>query len=121
MSAGTADLILGITHDPVFGAALTVGLGGVLTELYRDVSHRLLPVDEALAGEMLRELKAFALLDGFRGRPVADVAAACDAIAALSRASNALGDDAQEIEVNPLQAKQAGSGACAIDALLLTR
>ena len=121
MSAGAAELIVGITHDPVFGAALTVGLGGVLTELYRDVSHRLLPVDEALAGEMLRELKAFALLDGFRGRPVADVAAACDAIAALSRASNALGDDAQEIEVNPLQVKQAGSGACAIDALLLTR
>lgn len=119
MSRGVAELIAGVTHDPVFGAALTVGLGGVLTELYRDVSHRLLPVDEALVGEMLQELKAYPLLDGFRGRPKADVAAARRGIAALSKASGALGDDAQEIEVNPLQVRE--DGAVAIDALLLPK
>ncbi|NMG42501.1 CoA-binding protein [Aromatoleum toluvorans] len=117
MSKGVAELIAGVTHDPVFGPALTVGLGGVLTELYRDVSHRLLPVDEAMVGEMLGELKAYPLLDGFRGRPKADVAAACGAIAAISRASAALGAAAQEIEINPLQVGT--SGAVAIDALLL--
>ncbi|MNF53296.1 hypothetical protein D3C84_346740 [compost metagenome] len=117
MSRGVAELIAGVTHDPVFGAALTVGLGGVLTELYRDVSHRLLPVDEAMVDEMLNELKAYPLLDGFRGRPKADVAAASAAISALSRASLALGAAAQEIEVNPLQVKE--NGAVAIDALLL--
>lgn len=119
MSKGVAELIAGVTHDPVFGPSLTVGLGGVLTELYRDVSHRLLPVDEAMVAEMLGELKAYPLLDGFRGRPKADVAAACGAIAAISRASAALGTAAQEIEINPLQVK--ASGAVAIDALLLAR
>lgn len=121
MSKGVAELIVGVTHDAVFGAALTVGLGGVLTELYRDVSHRLLPVDETMAREMLRELKAFPLLDGFRGRPLADVDAAVKAIAAVSNASAALGEAAQEIEVNPLQVKEKGAGAAAIDALLLTK
>lgn len=121
MSAGIAELIVGVTHDDVFGPALTVGLGGVLTELYRDVSHRLLPVDEAFARDMLDELKAFPLLDGFRGRPKADVDAACKAIAALSDASARLGSEADEIEVNPLQVKAVGEGAAAVDALLLGR
>lgn len=119
MSKGVAELIAGVTHDPVFGAAITVGLGGVLTELYRDVSHRILPVDEVIVGDMLRSLKAFPLLDGYRGKPKGDVEAATKAIAALSRAAMALGPDAQEIEINPIQVKE--SGAVAIDALLLTR
>jgi len=121
MSKGVAELIAGVTHDPVFGAAITVGLGGVLTELYRDVSHCILPVDETIVAGMLRSLKAYPLLDGFRGKPKADVAAAEKAIAALSRACLALAPAAQEIEVNPLQVKEAGAGAVAIDALLLTR
>jgi acyl-CoA synthetase (NDP forming) len=121
MSKGVAELIAGVTHDPVFGAAITVGLGGVLTELYRDVSHRILPVDETIVADMLRSLKAFPLLDGFRGKPKADVGAAEKAIAALSRACLALAPAAQEIEINPLQVKEAGKGAVAIDALLLTR
>jgi acyl-CoA synthetase (NDP forming) len=121
MSKGVAELIAGVTHDPVFGAALTVGLGGVLTELYRDVSHCLLPADERMVGQMLRSLKAYPLLDGFRGGAKADVDATAKAVAALSRASLALGDDAQEIEINPLQVKAAGAGAVAMDALLRTR
>ena len=120
-TGGVAELIVGVTHDPVFGAALTVGLGGLLTELYRDASHRLLPVDAAMAGEMLRALKSWPLLDGFRGRPLADVAAACDAIAALSSAALALGPQAAEIEINPLQVRARGQGAVALDALLLTQ
>ena len=120
MSKGIAELIVGVTHDEVFGPALTVGLGGILTELYRDVSHRLLPVDENIALDMLKELKSFPLLDGFRGRELADVQAACQAIAAVSKASATLGTAAEEIEVNPLQVKAQGQGAVAVDALLLT-
>lgn len=120
-SAGVAELIAGVTHDPVFGPALTVGLGGVLTELYRDASHRLLPVDTAMALDMLRELKSWPLLDGFRGRPLADVDSACANMAALSDASAALGPQAQEIEINPLQVRAQGHGAVALDALVLVR
>jgi len=114
---GVAELIAGVTHDPVFGPALTVGLGGVLTEIYRDVTHRLLPVDDALAGEMLKGLKAWPLLDGFRGRPVADVPAASRAVASLSAAALALGPHAAEIEINPLHVR--ADGAAALDALIL--
>jgi acyl-CoA synthetase (NDP forming) len=118
MEAGVAELIVGATRDPVFGMTLTVGLGGILTELYKDVSHRLLPVDEVIAREMLQELKAFPLLTGYRGRAQADVDAACAAIAGFSRAVLALGDQVQEVEVNPLLVKE--QGVCMLDALVLT-
>jgi len=69
MLTGGVELLAGVTRDAVFGWMLTVGLGGVWTELMGDVRHRLLPVDEAAAEAMLRELKGFRLLDGFRGAP----------------------------------------------------
>lgn len=118
MEVGVAELIVGATRDPVFGMTLTVGLGGILTELYKDVSHRVLPVDEAMAREMLGELKAFPLLTGYRGRPQGDVDAACAAIAGFSRAVLAMGDQVQEVEVNPLLVKE--QGVCMLDALILT-
>ncbi|MDP9878647.1 acyl-CoA synthetase (NDP forming) [Variovorax boronicumulans] len=119
MEAGQVELILGATRDPVFGMTLTVGLGGVLTELYKDVSHRVLPVDEAMARDMLGELKAFPLLTGYRGRPLGDVEAACRAIAGFSRAVLALQEQADEVEVNPLLVKEQGQGVRALDALVL--
>ncbi|WP_353235031.1 acetate--CoA ligase family protein [Diaphorobacter ruginosibacter] len=119
MESGISELILGATRDPVFGMTLTVGLGGVLTEIYKDVSHRVLPVDEAMAREMLGELKAFALLDGFRGKPRGDVTAACKAIAGFSDAVLALREQADEIEVNPLLVKPLGEGVRALDALVI--
>ncbi|PLC03623.1 CoA-binding protein [Variovorax sp. RO1] len=119
MEAGQAELILGATRDPVFGMTLTVGLGGVLTELYKDVSHRVLPVDAAMARDMLGELKAFPLLTGYRGRPLGDVEAACRAIAGFSRAVLALQEQADEVEVNPLLVKEQGQGVRALDALVL--
>lgn len=119
MSRCIAELIVGITHDPVFGAALTVGLGGVLTELYGDVCHRLLPIDEVISREMLNEMKAFPLLDGFRGMPKADVDAACAAIAALSRAAQRLAPSVRQIEINPLQVRERGAGVAVLDALIL--
>jgi acyl-CoA synthetase (NDP forming) len=103
----------------VFGMTLTVGLGGVLTEIYQDVSHRLLPVDEGIAREMLQSLKAYPLLEGYRGRAHADVDAACKAIAAFSDAVLALQEQVQEVEVNPLLVKGQGQGVCMLDALVL--
>ncbi len=121
MARGVAELIAGVTTDPVFGQALTVGLGGVLTELYGDVSHRLLPVDEQVVRQMLARLKAYPLLEGFRGRPKADVDAAVAAIVALAGAAQALAPAANEIEVNPLLVRPQGQGAVALDALILAR
>ncbi len=118
-TGGVAELIAGVTHDPVFGPALTVGLGGVLTEIYQDASHRLLPVDEGMVRDMLHELTAWPLLDGFRGRPIADVDACCQTIAALSDAQQALGHHVTDIEINPIQVRAQGHGAWGLDALVL--
>ena len=119
MESGVAELIVGATRDPVFGMTLTVGLGGVLTEIYKDVSHRVLPVDEAIARDMLGELKAYPLLNGYRGRALGDVDAACAAIAGFSCAVLALQEQVDEVEVNPLLVKERGQGVCMLDALVI--
>jgi len=98
---------------------LTVGMGGVWTELMKDAKHRLLPVDALGAEEMLRGLKGFPLLDGYRGAPKADVAGAAKAIAALADAVRAGGERLREIEINPLLVMPEGQGAVAVDALVL--
>jgi len=85
----------------------------------QDVSHRLLPVDEAGALAMIRSLKGYPLLNGFRGKAKADVAVAAKAIAALSVAASAADARVREIEVNPLLVLREGRGAVAVDALVM--
>jgi acyl-CoA synthetase (NDP forming) len=119
MLAGGVEILAGVTRDPVFGWMLTVGLGGVWTELMKDAKHRLLPVDAAGAEEMLRGLKGFGLLDGYRSAPRADVKAAARAIAALGDAVLAGGNKLREVEINPLLVMPEGRGAVAVDALVL--
>lgn len=119
MLAGGVEILAGVTRDPVFGWMLTVGLGGVWTELMQDAVHALLPVDAAEAETMLRRLKGFGLLDGYRGAPKADVRAAAQAIAALGEAVLAGGARLREVEVNPLLVLPEGKGAVAVDALVL--
>ncbi len=119
MLQGGVEILAGVTRDPVFGWMLTVGLGGVWTELMKDACHSLLPVDAAGAEAMLRSLKGFRLLDGYRGAPKADVAAAAQAIAALGQAVLAGGDALREVEINPLLVMPQGKGAVAVDALVL--
>ena len=119
MLQGGVEILAGVTRDPVFGWMLTVGLGGVWTELMKDACHSLLPVDAAGAEAMLRSLKGFRLLDGYRGAPKADVCAAARAIAALGDAVLAGGERLREVEINPLLVLAQGSGAVAVDALVL--
>ncbi|MCB2060903.1 MAG: acetate--CoA ligase family protein, partial [Novosphingobium sp.] len=119
MLSGGVEILAGVTRDPVFGWMLTVGLGGVWTELMKDACHSLLPVDAGGAEAMLRGLKGFKLLDGYRGAPRADVKAAATAIAALCDAVLAGGDRLREVEVNPLLVLPEGRGAVAVDALVL--
>jgi len=124
MLQGGVELLAGATRDPVFGWMLTVGLGGVWTELMQDVRHALLPVDAAEAEAMLRSLKGFKLLDGYRGAPRCDVKSAAQAIAALGKAVLAGGDSLREVEINPLLVLPEGTrgpsgGAVALDALVL--
>ena len=119
MVQGGVELILGTKKDPVFGPMVMVGLGGIFAEIFKDVALQPAPVDEAQATAMLRSLKAFALLDGARGRPRADVQSAARAVAALSRFAMRHAHDVSEIDINPLMVLEQGRGAHALDALLV--
>ena len=77
------ELILGVKNDPVFGAMVLCGLGGIHTEILRDFTMRRAPVDRETAAEMLRELRGYKLLEGARGVEAADI----DALIRNSRQS----------------------------------
>lgn len=120
MVAGAAgELIVGFTRDPVFGQAMTLGSGGVLVELLKDSDTLLLPAARAEIETALRGLKLFPLLDGYRGRPKADISAAVDAILAISRFVVEHADRIEELDINPLIVCNEGRGAWIADALLV--
>ena len=110
-----AEMLLGLRRDPVYGLTLTLGMGGVTAEVLADTVTLVWPVaeDEVLAA--LRRLRLWPLLSGYRGRPVADVAA----FAALAvRLGQAMAADPtlEEIEINPVMLR--AEGAVAVDALI---
>jgi acyl-CoA synthetase (NDP forming) len=119
MVTGGVELILGTTRDPVFGPVVMVGLGGIYAEILRDVAVRPPPVSPAEADAMLRSLKCFPLLDGARGAPRADIAAAAAAIAALSQFAAVHAAEIDAIDINPLLVRKEGAGAVALDALIV--
>ncbi len=109
------EMILGFHRDPQLGPAVLVGLGGIATELYKDTAVRLLPLHAGEAARMVSELKARALLEGFRGAPPADGAALARAIEAFAAMCLALGDRLREAEINPLFVLPRGEGVRAAD------
>jgi len=121
MVSGGTELILGINNDPLFGPAVMVGIGGIFAEVIKDVSFRLAPITRSEAESMLRELRAFALLDGARGRPKADLDAVIDTLLRLSAMAVDLRDVVQELDINPLFVLSAGKGVKAGDALVKPR
>jgi acetate---CoA ligase (ADP-forming) len=116
MMFGLGEVLLGYRVDRDVGALIMVAAGGVLTEIARDRSLRLAPIDLATAHEMIAEVRALIALAGYRGRPAGDLDALAHAIVALSR----LADDANiaEAEINPLIVREAGEGVIAVDALV---
>lgn len=113
----TVELIVGARRDSSFGPVVVVGLGGIHAELYRDVALALAPVTPESAAQLITSLQALPLLQGFRGRPGVDIAAAASVVAAVSRLI-ADEPDIVECEVNPLRV--APTGAVAVDALVVT-
>ncbi|MBI3196938.1 MAG: acetate--CoA ligase family protein [Rhodospirillales bacterium] len=118
MERGLAEVILGFRRDPLVGPTITVGLGGVLAEIYKDASTRLAPVDEAEALQMIGEVKGLATIRGYRNLPRGDVAALAKAIAAFSALAHKAFADISEAEINPLLVKRDGEGVVAVDGLV---
>jgi len=122
MVGGGAECIAGVHRDPVFGPVLMFGLGGIHVETLRDVSLRVLPVTREDALSMVRELRAFPILAGARGRPAADLDSIADALCALADFALRAGDSLASVEINPLIARSRAEGGCmAVDALVVGR
>ena len=119
MAKKGVECIAGVHCDPVFGPVVMFGLGGVFVEVLKDVSFRLAPFGRQQALSMIREIKGYALLQGARGTPPCDIEALADALVALSRFAYARRNDFSSVEINPLLALPQGSGALALDAVLI--
>ncbi|MER9998455.1 acetate--CoA ligase family protein [Mesorhizobium sp. M0051] len=116
---GVAELIVGFTRDPMFGAVMTLGTGGVLVELLRDSVTLMLPATRDDIEAALHGLKLYPLLEGYRGRPKADVQAAIDAISGIAAFVQENAGEIEELDINPLIVCTEGKGAWIADALLV--
>jgi len=118
MVNGGVELILGMHRDSL-GTAVMLGMGGVTAELFKDTTMRLLPAQGGLSRDdalsMAQELKTWPLLDGFRGRPKADVEALVNTIVAFSNMAAQLGERLLEAEINPVFVLPRGQGVRAAD------
>jgi len=95
------ELIIGMTTDPQFGPALMFGIGGILVELLEDVSFRIAPITEYDAKEMIREIKGFPILDGYRGKPKADLDAIVNTLLTISELV-VKHEEINEMDLNPV-------------------
>ena len=118
VSDAVAELIVGVTRDPLFGPVLVVGAGGILVELLADTRTLLLPCTPDEVRGAILSLKVAKLLQGFRGRPKGDLEGAVAAVMAIARYAEANADRLVELDVNPLLVRSEGQGAVAVDALV---
>ena len=119
MARPGVELALGFVNDAQFGPIVMVAAGGILIEVLRDARYALAPFGPATALRMLGRLKLRKLLDGFRGRPPANIEAAALAIARFSVLAAELADSIAELDVNPLIAGP--EGVLAVDALVISK
>jgi acetate---CoA ligase (ADP-forming) len=120
MVLGGQETIVGATRDPQFGHLLMFGLGGIFVEVLGDVTFRVAPVSRVDAMEMIRETRAFRLLQGVRGQPASDTDAIADCILRVSRLVTDF-PELEELDINPLTVRRAGEGAIALDARVILR
>jgi len=118
MVTGLGEALVGFRRDPQAGPVVVVSAGGLLAELYEDRSVRAAPVDLAEARRMVAEVRAFALLAGYRGGRRGDLEALAQTVAAVSRLAEPSGPIVVEAEVNPLLVLPEGQGVVAVDALV---
>ena len=119
MAPKGVEMILGMLHDPAWGPAVAVGIGGTLVEVLNDRRILLPPLDDVEARTALGELRAARIFEGVRGAPPSDVTALADALVRFSELCQDLAGEVEEIDVNPLLVLPAGQGVLALDALIV--
>ncbi|HDZ90131.1 MAG: acetate--CoA ligase family protein [Deltaproteobacteria bacterium] len=116
MVKGQRELVIGLTRDPQFGPCVMFGLGGIFTEILKDISFRVAPLEKRDALEMMREIKGQKILEAVRGMPAADL----DMLAELLINVGRIGlenEQIKEIDINPVIIS--GSKPVAVDALII--
>ncbi len=116
MVKGVGEAIIGYRRDPLVGPVVALGAGGVLAEIYRDVTLRRAPVNLATAHGMIAEVKGLAPARGYRNMPRGDLDALAAAIVAVSRLAAV--ETVSEAEINPLIVLREGQGVVMADALI---
>jgi acetyl coenzyme A synthetase (ADP forming)-like protein len=115
MIAAGVELMAGVTGDPLFGPVVAFGLGGVHVEVLKDVCFRITPLTNRDAREMVRSIRGYLLLEGYRGHPPADIPAIEALLLRLSRLVEEV-PEISEIDLNPIFAFPPGEGCRIIDA-----
>jgi acetyl coenzyme A synthetase (ADP forming)-like protein len=112
------EVILGMKRDPAFGPIIMFGLGGIYVEVFKDVSFRVAPIDEPIADSMIKQIKAFKILSGIRGKAPRDVAAIRDCLMRLSQLAIDC-PQIKELDINPLIVLKESEGCYVADARIL--
>jgi len=112
------EIIIGLVQDPTFGLCVMCGIGGIFTELYQDVSFRVVPIDEYDAREMIEEIKGKKLLEGFRNIK-ADKELVVDLLLKVSEIGRQLMSHIDQMDLNPVFVYE--KDYCVVDAKLILK
>ncbi len=112
------EIIIGLIQDPTFGLSIMFGIGGILTELYKDVTFRVVPIERYDAEQMVEEIKAKELLEGFRNIP-ANKELVIDLILNVSKLGEELIDHIDQMDLNPIFVY--ADDLCVVDAKLILK
>ncbi|KYK22613.1 hypothetical protein AYK25_02305 [Thermoplasmatales archaeon SM1-50] len=112
------EIIVGLVQDPTFGLTVMCGIGGIFTELYKDVSFRVVPIDVFDAAQMVEELAGKQLLEGFRGMK-ANKQLVVDVVLKVSKLGEELIDHVDQMDLNPVFVYE--NRVCVVDAKLILK
>jgi acetate---CoA ligase (ADP-forming) len=115
MVSGGVELMIGVTQDPLFGPLIGFGLGGIHVEILKDICFRVTPITDRDAADMVRSIKGYRLLQGYRGHSAADVPAIENLLLRVARLVEEVPQIA-ELDLNPVMALQPGHGCQIVDA-----
>ncbi len=119
MAKTGVEMIIGVNNDPQFGPCVLCGLGGIFVEIFKDTSLALAPISLKEAQKMVRSLKGYKMLTGYRGNPNCDVDAFAELIRNISLMAVDKRDELLELDLNPVFLYE--EGLCAADALYVKR
>ena len=112
------EIIIGLVQDLTFGLSIMCGIGGIYTELYKDVTFRVVPIDRYDAEQMIEEIKGKQLLEGFRNIP-ADKKLVVDLLLKVSKIGQELDENIDQMDLNPIFVY--GDDLCVVDAKLILK